>query len=340
MSKIAKPYTLDTVPEDIGINQFYCYNTRNGAIIIGEILGKSAIYSQNVYIISGIMYKTYDGFESNIRTMTLGHKFKCFLDYQRFVKAYSEYLANKEKTKKTRKTRYIVDKNTFYCRQTCAASTPYSCKEFSSKDDAETYAYNGLQKLKALIPKCLKEYRELQVILEHEITNLRKVYHELFGCQTTDYLLVKAQVMPSTIKENDILIKLNTKQYGNTLSIEEIDEDFTVSVKGFIKPNIAKLSNGTVLIEGECNYSHPLFFHYADKDKLTIITKLRNAKCILDIVESNIRNIEYSEKYVFSYMPFDNSLRPVYFNMNYKKKALQDIKDYMQTLKEKENGKE
>lgn len=341
MNTTVKPYTLDTVPEDIGINQFYCYNTRNGAIFIGDILGKSAVSSYTMYSVNGVIYKTCCGFFGNARTMILERKLKCFLDYKRFAKAYAEYLTSKEKAKKTRKTRYIVDKSTFYCKQTRAASVPYGFKEFSSKDDAATYAYNGLQKLKALVPKCLKEYRELQVILEHEITNLRKVYHELFGCQMTDYSqLVKAQVKPSTIKENDILIKLNTKYYGNTLSVEEIDEDFTVSVKGFIRPNIAKLSNGTVLIEGECNYSYPFLFHYADKDKLAIRTKLRNARYILNIVESDIKNIEASEKYVFSYMPFDNSLRPAYFDMNYKKKTLQDIKEYMQTLREKENGKE
>ena len=93
-----------------------------------------------------------------------------------------------------------------------------------------------------------------------------------------------------------------------------------------------------MLIEGECNYSYPFLFHYADKDKLAIRTKLRNARYILNIVESDIKNIEASEKYVFSYMPFDNKLRPAYFDMNYKKKTLQDIKEYMQTLRE--NGKE
>lgn len=327
-------YTLETAPETIGLNQFYCYNTKNGDIFIGDILGESAISPYTMYSINGVIYKTCCGFEGNTRTITLERKLKCFLDYNSFVKDYAEYLTSKEKTKKTRKTRYIVDKNTFYCKQTRAASIPYGCKEFSSKDDAATYAYNGLQKLKALVPKYLKEYRELQVILEHEITNLRKVYHELFGRQMTDYSqLVKAQAKPSTIKENDVLFRLNLKHY-NTISIEEIDEDFTVSVKGFIKPNIAKLSNGTILIENECDYHYPFLFHYAYKDKLAIRVKLRNARDILSIVESDIKNIEASEKYVFSYMPFDNSLGPAYFNMNYKKKTLQDIKNYMQTLKE------
>ena len=97
MNTVVKPYTLETVPETIGINQFYCYNTRNGAIFIGDILGKSAIYSQNVYCINGTIFKTYNGFEGNTRTMTLDRKFECFLDYQRFVKAYNAYLLTKEK---------------------------------------------------------------------------------------------------------------------------------------------------------------------------------------------------------------------------------------------------
>ena len=341
MNTTVKPYTLDTVPEDIGINQFYCFNKKNGTIIIGEILGKSAIYSQNVYCINGDIFKTHDGFEGNTRTMTLDRKFECFLDYQRFVKAYNAYLLTKEKTRKTRKTKYVVDKNTFYCKQTRAASIPYNCKEFSTKDDAATYAYNGLQKLKTLVPKYLKEYRELEVILKYEISCLKDAYYESFGEDSKiDYSqLVKAQVKPSTLRENDILIKLNTKQYGQTLSIEEVDEDFAVSVKGFIRPGIAKLSNGTVLIEGECNYSYPFFFHYADKDKITIRAKLRNARYILNIVESDIKNIEASEKYIFSYTPFESHRMPSYFNMSYKKITLQDIKDYVKTLTEKENGK-
>lgn len=339
MNTTVKPYTLDTVPEDIGINQFYCYNTRNGAIFIGDILGKSATYSQNVYCINGAIFKTHDGFEGNFRTMTLERKLKCFLDYKRFFNSYSEYLTNKEKNRKTRKTKYVVDKNTFYCKQTRAASIPYGYKEFSTKDDAATYAYNGLQKLKTLVPKYLKEFRELEVILNNEIRKIRNDYGKIVENTTTDFSqLIKAQVKPSKLKENDILIKLNTKQYGQTLSIEEVDEDFAVSVKGFIRPGIAKLSNCTVLIEGECNYSYPFFFHYADKDKLAIRTKLRNARYILNIVENDIKNIESSEKYVFSYKPFEATFRPAYFDINYKKKALQDIKDYVKTLTEKENG--
>ena len=338
MNTVVKPYTLDTVPEDIGINQFYCYDRRNGTIFIGDILGKSAVSPYTMYSVNGVIYKTCVGFEENARTMILGFKLKCFLDYKCFAKAYAEYLTSHKQTKKTRKTRYLVHKNTLYCKQTRAASVEYGFKEFSSKEDAEAYAYNGLKKLKVLVPKFLKEYRELQAILEYEITNLKKVYHELFDSQMTDYSqLVKAQVKPSTIKENDILIKLDKKRYGNALSIDEIDEDFTVSVKSFIKPNIAKLSNGTVLIEEECNHSYPFFFHYADKDKLAIETKMRNARYIFNIVESEIISIEDSEKYVFSYTPFNNSFKPYFFNINYCKEVLQDIKGYMQTLREKEN---
>ena len=36
-------YTLETLPETINYNQFYCYSTYSGKIYIGTIIGKSAL---------------------------------------------------------------------------------------------------------------------------------------------------------------------------------------------------------------------------------------------------------------------------------------------------------
>ena len=64
---------------------------------------------------------------------------------------------------------------------------------------------------------------------------------------------------------------------------------------------------------------------------------------IADTAQSRVCRFELLLRYyrfvrVFSYTPFESHRMPSYFNMSYKKMALQDIKDYVKTLTEKENG--
>ena len=92
-------YTLENLPIEIGTNQFYCLCRRNGKIMIGNILGTSALTGYGLYEINGKQYKVFpsDTFKEDKYETVVGDRISCYLHYQDFVKAYYEHLEAKAK---------------------------------------------------------------------------------------------------------------------------------------------------------------------------------------------------------------------------------------------------
>lgn len=328
-------YTIDTVPETLYYNQFYCYNKRTGEIMIGTIVGKSALTNSSMYNINGVTYKVYSGsgFNGNTREIELNNngKLRCFLDYDEFVKNYKSDIIAKEKRQSAKK-KYIVNKELFHCRETKAATIPYNYKEFNTKKEAEKYSLNGLKKLKTETTKLLDELKRLKKIMQETDEAIKGTYSSAeysYSSRVSDFM-----VKPSKLKENDLIFKIGAKRFEHTY-ILEIDENSTTTVKGFIKPTIAQLSNGTLLIENECSSSLPYMCLYDDYDKIKELVKKHNAVKIAKEITGLIERMTKIYKYAETYKPFDKEVCFEYFNKKYYKEYIDDINKALECINNK-----
>ena len=207
-------YTIDTVPEVINYNQFYCYCKITGKIAIGtpnltfipcpNI--KSATSGYMLYDVNGITYEEYQK-NTDEKSFTIDRKFLCFNNYEDFVSFYKE----KQKSKKASygKKRYAVDKDIFYATETKAKITPYNCVEFFSKEEAVDYANKGLAKLRKEVAKHIEKLKKILIeYLEKEV-ELRETLKEYTDDKYMELFIAK----PSNLKENDIITKLKRKDY-------------------------------------------------------------------------------------------------------------------------------
>lgn len=312
--------TIDNVPEVIDFNQFYVFFKKTGKIAIGTTIGKSAITNIIHYEINGVEYHLHQSsalstnnpittFESN---KVIGYLYKKDLD-----KAYEEYMVKKEKNKKQYKTHYIVFKDTYICKATKSTKW-YNVKSFDNKEDAVNYANKGLAKTNKAIKQYIETFKKLKAILE-EINKEMKVN------DTTIYNYI---VKPSVLNVNDLLVKIETKRYSSAVYSEIIKEDGVVTVKGFVTPQIANLSNGTILIESECN-SYDGFIKYENKDEVKKRMFANTVKLLIKDVQREIESLERIGNFLEKYVPLVTKVGTLYFSQRYTKKLMEGIKEFL-----------
>lgn len=318
-------YTLDTLPEVINYNQFYCYRISNGEISIGTILGESAIRKGEIfYEINGVKFTDLAKFSEQFPVLKLKEsRYKksylmCFQDYDEFVKDYkSRFLP--QKTKENNKSRYIVHKENYSCRKTKARSTPYGWKEFNTKDEALEFSLKGLEKNK----------KQLTSLME-ELNSLKKQFEAVQLPETAKIDFETIVAKPIYLKENDVLKKVSYQHY-DTLHIETVEDDSAIVVKEFITPGLVRLSNGEILSMSECSSRPPFFVRYNDAEALKNYYKLMiKQRCIANI-GYNQKTLEVAQKSLNTYVPLKTAF-DCCFHKGYITKLLNDYKQILKTL--------
>ena len=316
-------YILETLPTEINHNQFYCFNESNGKIMIGNIIGKSALKDQQLYEVDNVTYLVPDylALDESIQTTKLRDGTQCFLYYQDFLKEYTEYRCNKKAKTTSLKVKYIVDKRTLQAEATKAKETLSIYKAFDTKKEAKAYVDKRLPLRIKVIENAVKELKDIKEKIEK------------YKPTTSKTKLDEFRVMPSILKENDLLTKYAVKTLTNSTSGWYVKEDFMVSVKGFIKPEIAKLSDGTLLIENECKcYRENTFIKYDAIDKVKKVLKNVNSIYLANNVNGLLSGMENTLKFYKDYTPFETPFKYITITMT-GKQIKQQIEDYKNTLK-------
>lgn len=318
-------YTLETLPIEIGTNQFYCLCRRNGKIMIGNIIGVSALTGYGLYEINGRQYKVFpsDTFKEDKYETVVGDRISCYLHYQDFVKAYYEHIEAKAKKRKTQpKTRYFVDKSTFVCRQTKSASRGYNVKIFENKEEAAKYAQKNIARLTKKFEKYKVELNELKEILKK------------YNVPTESPRMGDLPVLPRNLKENDLLAKIEWLHLKGC-NVSLVKKDYAVSVKGFVDPKIAKLSDGTLLIENECGSIYNAFIRYENIDKAKERLKKKNLRGFIRDIDGYLITMEKNEKFYKRYVPFEtkDSFNPWFYEDGVKN-LIDDTNEYLKMIEE------
>lgn len=229
-------YTLETVPVEINANQFYCFNDKTGEIMIGNIIGKSATSNKYLYVINDKQYflPSWQCFDEKHQKIPLSGNLFCFLNYQDFIKVYYEYLdkKNQKRINNNSKKKYAVDKRTSTCLTTTVNSKHYIY--FDTKKEAIDYSNKKVDALITNIKNYIAKLEKLKSKFEeYKIPTFRENIKGFI-------------VTPHELKENDVLAQLELID-AKSETIINVKKDFIVTVKGFVSPNIAKLSDGTIL---------------------------------------------------------------------------------------------
>ena len=318
-------YTLENVPVMIGPTQFYCLCRRNGKIMIGNIIGVSALTGYGLYEINGRQYKVFpnDTFKEDKYETVVGDRISCYLHYQDFINAYYEHLEAKAKKRKTQpKTRYFVDKTTFVCKQTKSTSRGYNVKIFENKEEAAEYATKNIARLTKKFEKYKVELNELKETLKK------------YNVPTESPRIEDLPVSPRDLKENDLLAKIEWLHLKGC-NVSLVKKDYAVSVKGFVNPTIAKLSDGTLLIENECGSTYNAFIRYENIDLAKERLKKTNLRNFIREVNLYLDSIEKNEKFYKKYVPFETKYDySPWFYEDGAKNLISDVNEYLKMIEE------
>ena len=324
-----REFTITDLPTIIDDNQFYCFNQRTGTIRIGEIIGKSAITNDARYKLGNLEFQ--DPYllskDKPIITFRVNHLVKnvrAFKYYQDFIKEYNEHVISKLKKKKEQKTRYIVSTDTFMCRTTKAKYTPYSFKAFDSKDEATEYAMKGLKSIKTKLDKYIPTLKDMQ-----------KQLLAIQGNSIKDKSFDNLMATPKNVSEKDLLTKIVYKHH-KTLTWPEVDESYIVRLVKRITPELALLSDGTLLDKKECQPNRfPMLIKFDSvddaKDKLNAMLTERLANDI----KYMLPHLEKLKEFVEKYTPFKRiyGMTNVYYHEKYTKELIEDIQEALPKLK-------
>jgi len=306
--------TFETLPTTIKVDQFYYYNKKTGEVGLGEIVGTSALSTRAVLRVGKCEFTTHWGFSYNFRTLTLNRDFKCFLDYQTFSKDYNKYKAEQEviKAARRRTARYIVDKNSYFCRRSFCKSVPYGFKEFGTKAEAIECSEKGLVQLKKYVEKYLPLLRELMKDTQEAKKEIFKVLEmdKILGTRLYDL-----KPKSGKIKVGDVLFKVGIYNVGNQyMYYHRIIPEFLVSVSSIISKDIAKLSDGTLLIQSE---NSDVLFDCGVKNDVEKVIINGNFEELIRALEQGIITLERIEGYCKKYKPLDTCVVNVYVNKQY-----------------------
>ena len=331
MDKIADK--IKNIPQ-LKANEFYWFNEKVLDVNVGLILGESAKYKGILYISlnpdkTNQIYKILGKYFEDDYPHTLPGagltRYLLFKNRQSLIKTYTELLEKKyiKKKKETpRKTRYVVHKELYVCKKTTAAETPYGYISFNTKEEAEAYALKKIKTLEKDVKKYSKIARELKLILSDRKNKIFS--YELYGKKI---YLSELQAKPTTIKEGEILFKVERRYTPNTcVDIGEVDKKYEAFVKNFITPNIALLSDGTLFNEQECGCTYPFLFKKDDYNVVTNALKLLNVNGLLAKINSIEYKLECAAKYIKEYKPFKTKEpQTSALGINYNKKTLNEI---------------
>lgn len=321
--------SFENVPKDINYNEFYCYSTKTGVIFIGTVIGKSAMTLDFRYSINGFTHylRENEAFsEDRHRVEIRNANYVCFQNYDDFAEEYNKYLKEQEENKIKRKktTKYLVNIESFLCNTTTSDTVGYRQKAFDSKKDATEYANKGLKRLQKKVEKYLPELIRQDKILDEAIKKVSYAYVDCYGVSVDKYLS-EMMVSPLCLKEGDMLAKVGYTKY-NSFSLNNVDKDYSTTVKGFKNPEAALLSDNTLLFQSECRkYSIPMFIKAEAADTAQKVLLKNNIRRVKGYAEEKIKYLNKLAKYAKEYVPFKKyDSMYMYF---YEKHIVEIIKD-------------
>ena len=230
----------------------------------------------------------------------------------------------------------MVDTETFFCKKTASAWTSGIVKEFNSKEEAVNYATKGLEKLLSQVTKLIAEYEKLSDIVSKEYKSVsRDIINAFDTYEVKTYMNNRLIAKPEKLKENDVVFKVDDDENYKRIKVFKIVPDSETSVKGFVSPCIAKLSNGEVLINSECLklYYPPFMAKYEDMDKVILANKYCTLDQIALTLKSELLSLNRILEYAKTYKPLSNSFSSSpYFGKPYFVKTLNETKRYIKGL--------
>ena len=318
---------LANIPFELEKDQFYCYNTKNGKVSIGEIIGASALSNLTMYKVNGQQIDSYSRFSDDYSMIRLGRDLKAFNNYKDFIDDYQKYIDSKLKKAVTNKTKYIVNKSIFTCKKTRSNFVASSWKTFETRQEALDYANKGIV---ALEKKILK--------YEPIIANIKDKLHSievgLRPFKDNDELLKQIAATPKNISEKDFLTRIDWKGYKTT-SLAEVEDGYMATLSKRITPDIVKLSDGTLLLQKECDnhkyyLSLPLVIKYQYVDEAKKHLKKWSIKRLLTDVQRRLEDFDRLKKYLEHYEPFkENPIIGAWFDESYVKDFIEDANTFI-----------
>ena len=286
---MVKTYTFETIPSSIKPDQFYYFCKRTGNVGLGTVLGSSAVSLRTILSINGCTTSTYYKFDDTYRYTSIdirGERFKCYRSYQNFAEDYTKYIEarrSKERAKR-QPAKYIVDKNSFFCRRSFCSKIPSEFKVFETKDEAMEYSKKGIESLK----RFTERYIPLVEDLSARIHNKEKELIRKLGEKYLDPRLADLQVKFQDLKVDDILLKVEGCTIGDLIRFDRIKPEFSIRVSGFIDSTTVKFSDGTVLMRMENPYN---IFNCRSRFEVEKVLCARNIKNLVSRIDYDVRTM-------------------------------------------------
>lgn len=325
---VEKTLTLETLPKELGPNQFYCYSSKKGIIYIGEVIGKSSLSERSIWVfINGEMLRTSQlEPKFTVYTNIANNCFVCFMRYDDFIKNYNSFLESKVKKNKTkgeRRTKYIVDKETFICKKTMDASIPDRCKVFDNMEDAVNYSIKNLARANTFCEK----YLEIAKNLNGEI---KKMYTYPTKSYTVIGELSRMQPEIKSLSVGTNLIKI-CNEYGRpNIPMLRIDNSLTVTD---VTSHFVRLSDGSIITKTEYPKTYAPFLLITSGAKtVNQLIKAYNLGVMLDTLKTVIDNLERMLRHASSYKPLSKTDYYIYFNKDSIKGKIERISKYIESL--------
>ena len=228
---------LGDIPEKLEDNQFYCFNKKNGEITIGEVIGVSVTSNWAMYKLGAREIKLNHVFSEYTRSFKINNDETAFKDYQDLLDAYAKYAEKKvKKAAASRITRYVVNKETFVCRQTRGAYISWNEKTFDTKQEAIAYADKGLASLGKKVAKYLATFNDLRKQLSELMPDPHS-YKSIVQNDDNEDAMFKIMATPYNLTEKDFIGRIIYKQY-KTQSLQTVDETYMVKVNKHIGQEI------------------------------------------------------------------------------------------------------
>lgn len=329
---------LGNIPEKLEDDQFYCFNKKNGEITIGEVIGVSVTSNWAMYKIGTREIKISHVFSEYTRSFKINNDETAFKDYQDLLDAYGKYTEKKiNKAAASRITRYVVNKETFVCRQTRGAYISWSEKAFDTKKEATAYADKGLVLLSKKVAKYLAIFNDLR----KQFIDLNPDLYYARSSDDNDDALLSIMATPKNLTEKDYIGRIIYKHY-KTQNIPTVDESYIVTPSKRIGPEIVKLSDGTLLAQSDCRpYASPMLFKYQYLQRAKDICKLRCIKRVIKDIDYRLDDLKRLERHVQNYHPFmTNYSTSPYFGEKWMKEMIEDAQEILKDLKKDEKAQD
>ena len=336
---------LGDIPEKLEDDQFYCFNKKNGEITIGEVIGVSVTSNWAMYKIGRREIKINHVFSEYTRSFKINNDETAFKDYQDLLDAYGKYAEKKvKKASASRITRYVVNKETFLCKQTRGAYISWNEKAFDTKQEAIAYADKGLASLTKKVAKYLATFNDLKKQLSElmpsphsELIPDQHPHKCIVQNNDNEDALLSIMATPKNLSEKDYIGRIIYKHY-KTQCLPTVDESYIVTPSKRIGPEIVKLSDGTLLAQSDCRpYASPMLFKYHYLQRAKDICKLRCIKRLIKDIDYRLDDLKRLEKHVQNYHPFmSNYGASPYFGEKWMKEMIEDVQEILKDFKKDE----